>query len=105
MRVAGLHARAPAARLLPASARQRTIGGELRNIRRFVGITTSGSPWWGLRLIGDPGRSLFMKGLKPLYAKGCRMRWMPLHRMNHLTAQDRSAFLAQVRRELSALPP
>ena len=28
-----------------AAGRQRTIGGELRNIRLFVGITTSGSPW------------------------------------------------------------
>jgi NAD(P)H dehydrogenase (quinone) len=29
------------------------------------GITTSGSPWWWLKLIGDPGRSLLMKGLRP----------------------------------------
>jgi putative NADPH-quinone reductase len=87
-----------------ASARQRRIAGELRNIRLFVGITTSGSPWWWLRLIGDPGRSLFMKGLKPLYAKGCQMRWMQLHDMNHVTREDRAAFLAKVRRGLSALP-
>jgi NAD(P)H dehydrogenase (quinone) len=84
-----------------ASARQRTIGGELRNIRRFVGITTSGSPWWWLKLIGDPGRSLFMKGLRPLYAKGCRMQWLQLYNMNHVTAAERDAFLARVRRELS----
>jgi NAD(P)H dehydrogenase (quinone) len=87
-----------------ASARQRTIGGELGNIRLFVGITTSGSPWWWLKVIGDPGRSLFMKGLRPLYAKRCRMRWLQLFNMNHVTTADRDGFLARVKRELAALP-
>jgi putative NADPH-quinone reductase len=86
-----------------ASAKQRTIGGELRNIRLFVGITTSGSPWWWLKVIGDPGRSLFMKGLRPLYAKRCRMRWLQLYNMNHVTQAERETFLARVRRELEAL--
>lgn len=86
-----------------AKAKERRIGGELSNIRLFVGITTSGAPWWWLKLIGDPGRSLFMKGLKPLYAKGCRTRWLQLHNMNHVTADERAAFLARVRRELAGL--
>ena len=86
-----------------AAAKERTIRGELQNIRLFVGITTSGSPWWWLKFIGDPGRSLFMKGLRPLYAKGVRMRWLQLYNMNHVTQQDRENFIARVRRELSAL--
>lgn len=86
-----------------ASARQRTIRGELGNIKLFVGITTSGSPWWWLKVIGDPGRSLFMKGLRPLYAKGCRMRWLQLHDMNHVTAADREEFIRRVRHEMGAL--
>ena len=86
-----------------AKAKQRRIGGELSNIRLFVGITTSGSPWWWLKLIGDPGRSLLMKGLRPLYARGCRRRWLQLHNMNHVTAPEREAFLARVERELRAL--
>jgi NAD(P)H dehydrogenase (quinone) len=86
-----------------ATAKKRTIRGELQNIRRFVGITTSGSPWWWLRVIGDPGRSLLMKGLRPLYARGCRMSWLQLHDMNHATAADRQAFLAKVDRSLRLL--
>ena len=86
-----------------ATAKKRTIRGELQNIRRFVGITTSGSPWWWLRVIGDPGRSLLMKGLRPLYARGCRMSWLQLHDMNHATAADREAFLAKVDRTLRSL--
>lgn len=84
-----------------AKAKQRRIGGELKNIRLFIGITTSGSPWWWLRLIGDPGRSLFMRGLRPLYARGCRMSWLQLYNMNHATQRDREDFLARVSRELS----
>ena len=86
-----------------ASSKKRTIRGELQNIRRFVGITTSGSPWWWLRVIGDPGRSLLMKGLRPLYARGCRMTWLQLHDMNHVTATEREAFLAKVDRTLRTL--
>ncbi len=72
----------------------------LGNIRLFVGITTSGSPWWWLKVVGDPGRSLFMKGLKPLYARGCRLRWLQLYNMNHATPADREAFIARVGHEL-----
>lgn len=86
-----------------ATAKQRTIGGALGNIKLFVGITTSGAPWWWLKWIGDPGRSLFMKGLKPLYAKGCRMKWLQLYNMNHVTQQDREAFLKRVKLTLETL--
>ena len=86
-----------------APAKERTIRGELSNIRLFVGITTSGSPWWWLKVIGDPGRSLLMKGLRPLYIRRCRMRWLQLYNMNHVTADDRAEFLSRVRRELSSL--
>jgi NAD(P)H dehydrogenase (quinone) len=86
-----------------AKAKQRTIGGELTNIKQFIGITTSGAPWWWLKVIGDPGRSLFMKGLRPLYAKRCRLKWLQLYNMNHATAEDRASFLTRIQRELSAL--
>lgn len=86
-----------------AKAKQRRIGGELQNIRLFCGITTSGSPWWWLKLVGDPGRSLFMKALRPLYARGCRLRWLQLYNMNHATDADRAAFLARVSQAMRSL--
>ena len=95
------HTLVPGARLARVHQTQRV--GELRNIRRFVGITTSGSPWWWLALIGNPGRSLFMRGLRPLYAKGCRMKWLQLYNMNHVTQAEREGFLVKVRRELAAI--
>ncbi len=86
-----------------AKSKQRRIDGQLKNIRRFVGITTSGSPWWWLKVVGDPGRSLFTKALRPLYARGCRFGWLQLYNMNHATEADRAAFLAKVARTLEQL--
>lgn len=86
-----------------ATAKERTISGELRNIKLFVGITTSGSPWWWLKVIGDPGRSLFMRALRPLYARRCKMKWLQLYNMNHVTQPEREAFIVRVKRELAAL--
>lgn len=79
------------------------IRGALHNIRTFVGITTSGAPWWWLRVIGDPGRSLFMRGLRPLFAKRCHARWLQLHAMNYQSQRHRQKFLTRVQHSLSGL--
>ena len=81
----------------------RPIRGCLDNIRCFVGITTSGSPWWWLRVIGDPGRSLFMRGLRPLFARRCRAQWLQLHSMNYATREQRHRFLTKVQKRLGSL--
>jgi NAD(P)H dehydrogenase (quinone) len=77
--------------------------GKLKNIRQFVGISTSGSPWWWLKLIRDPGRNIFMRGFKPLYARGCKMHWLQLHNMNNTTQPDREKFIAKVQRLMQTL--
>jgi NAD(P)H dehydrogenase (quinone) len=79
------------------------VEGKLKNIRLFIGITTSGSPWWWLRLIGDPGRSIFMRGFRPLYAKRCKMQWLQLHNMNNTTQRDREKFLDKVQRNMQKI--
>jgi putative NADPH-quinone reductase len=70
--------------------------GTLTNIRTFVGITTSGSPWWWIKLIRDPGRSLWTRGLKPIFHPRCRFHWRQLYSMNHRTDADRAQFLRKV---------
>jgi NAD(P)H dehydrogenase (quinone) len=50
----------------------------LTNVRRFVGITTSGSPWWWLKVIGDPGRKLWTRGLFMRWITGTRADWLQL---------------------------
>jgi NAD(P)H dehydrogenase (quinone) len=76
---------------------------KLRHIRLFVGITTSGSPWWWLRLIRDPGRNLWMRGLRPLFAKRCRVIWRQLHSMNNQSDQARARFLDRIEQSLKTI--
>ncbi len=77
---------------------------KLDNIRLFAVVTTSGSPWWWLRLIRDPGRNLFLRGMRPLLHPRCRVIWRQLHAMNHATSAERGQFLTQVSDTLRRLP-
>lgn len=76
---------------------------KLQQIRLFVGITTSGSPWWWIKLIRDPGRTLWTRGLRVLFNPRCNVVWRQLYNMNHTTDADRAAFLVKVERTLKAL--
>lgn len=86
-----------------SDGKQRLPKSMMSNIRLFVGITTSGSPWWWIRLIRDPGRSLWTRGLRVLFNRRCKVVWQQLYNMNHTTDADRARFLAQVERRLKSL--
>ncbi len=87
----------------PAHQKGRIARGKLSNIRHFVGLTTSGSPWWWLKLIGDPGRCLWTRGLRPIFNLRCRYRWSQLYSINDSTQSERLAHLAHVDRTLRKL--
>ncbi len=76
----------------------------LRHIRRLTVVTTTGSPWWWLKLMGDPGRTLFTRGLRVLFARGCRTTVMQLHNMDNVSREERERFLARVFTTLKAMP-
>lgn len=75
----------------------------LKNIKVFVGITTSGSPGWWLGLIGDPGRKLWTRGLFMRMLTGTRTIWLQLYNMNHTTARGRERFLERIDARLRRL--
>jgi putative NADPH-quinone reductase len=54
----------------------------LTNIRRIGVVTTYGSPWWLLWWVGWPDRRVVRRGLRPLCARGCRISWLGLTRMD-----------------------
>ncbi|MBV7396573.1 NAD(P)H-dependent oxidoreductase [Mameliella sediminis] len=85
------------------SGKGKRATGNLRNIRQFTVVTTSGSPWWWLRLIRDPNRSLMMRGFRVLFHRNCRTSWLQLHSMNHRTETDRQKFLGRVERKLARI--
>lgn len=86
-----------------SDGKQRRPKPKMSHIRLFVGITTSGSPWWWIKLIRDPGRSLWTRGLRVLFHRRCKTVWQQLYNMNHTSDADRAAFLRKVERRLASL--
>lgn len=82
----------------------RPVGPLLQHVQLLGGISTYGAPWWFTRWVGDPGRRILMRGIKPLMHPRCRTFWCALHRMDGVSAAEREAFKAKVRRRLERLP-
>ena len=75
----------------------------LRHIQPLTVITHDGAPWWWLKVMGDPARKLFMRGLRALMAKNCKTTWLQLHNMNNVTRADCDAFISKVTTTLKAM--
>ena len=69
----------------------------LTNIRRIAVVTTYGSPLWLLWYIGWPDRRVMGRGLRRLCARGCKLDWLYLTRMDHRQRPELERFLARVR--------
>jgi putative NADPH-quinone reductase len=75
----------------------------MTHIRLIGGVSTYGSPWWLIRWVGDPGRRVIMRGIRPLCAARCRTFWLAHYKMDSSTAESRTAFMAKVRAKLAAV--
>ncbi|PZU20335.1 MAG: NAD(P)H dehydrogenase [Shinella sp.] len=73
----------------------------LRHVRVF---TTTGSPWWVVRLyMGDPVRRLLKRGIVTACTKGADFRMLALHDMDRRKAPHLKAHLEKIRRLMLAL--
>ncbi|GIX11651.1 NAD(P)H-dependent oxidoreductase [Elioraea sp.] len=68
----------------------------LTNIRRIAVVTTYGSPSWLLWAIGRPDRKLVGRALRRLCARGCRLDWLSLTRMDRRDPPELASFRARV---------
>lgn len=68
----------------------------LTNIRRIAVVTTYGSPRWLLWYLGWPDRRLLGRGLRRLCARGCRLDWLSLTRMDQRQRGELAAFRDRV---------
>jgi putative NADPH-quinone reductase len=73
----------------------------LTNIRRIAVVTSYGSPLWLLWYIGWPDYKLVSRGLRRLCAKGCRLDWLYLTRMDQRTRPECAAHIARVRQHFA----
>ncbi len=78
------------------------IQPRLTNIRRIGVVTTYGSPLWLLLWLGWPDRRVIGGGIRRLCAKGCRLDWLYLTRMNFRTRTECTGFIDRVKARLSA---
>ena len=70
---------------------------KLTNIRLFWALTTTGSPWWIVKLyMGDPVRRLLKRGIASFCAKKLDFRMMTLHDMDRVSEGRRRAHLKRV---------
>ena len=76
----------------------------MQHVEVVGGISTYGAPWWFTRWVGDPGRRIVMRGLKPLMHPRCRTFWCALHKMDSVDEGRRRLFMARVVRTLERLP-
>ena len=93
----------PGVAFLPPAQKGAAAAPGLRHIQRLTVITHGGSPWWWLKVIGDPARRLFTRGLRALMAKNCKTTWHQLHNMNNVSRAECEAFVAKVQSSLKAL--
>lgn len=88
----------------PATQKGERLKPAMQHIHRLTVITHGGSPWWWLKVIGDPHRKFFFKGMRMLFAKDCVCTWMQLHDMNNVLEKDCTRFLNRVKNALLKVP-
>ena len=93
----------PGVAFLPPPEKGAVAVPGLRHITHLTVITHGGAPWWWLKVIGDPARRLFMRGLRALMAKRCKTTWLQLHNMNNVSRADCEGFIAKVQTTLKAV--
>jgi NAD(P)H dehydrogenase (quinone) len=93
----------PGVAFLPPPVKGQTAVPGLRHIQRLTIITHGGAPWWWLKVIGDPAKKLFLRGLRALMAKNCKTTWLQLYNMNNVSRTDCTAFITKVQTRLKAM--
>lgn len=81
---------------------QRTVP-RMQDKKLIAVVTTCGSPKWWIWLIRDPVRSLFKRGLRPLFGKRCRYVWCQLYNMNYVDRDEGARFLNYVERKMKTI--
>ena len=69
----------------------------LQNLRRIVGITTYGRPWWNALLLSDPPKRIMTRYLPRFTGGKAKVDYYALRHMNVATLEQRQAFMRKVR--------
>ena len=76
----------------------------LHNIKLFWALTTTGSPWWVVKVyMGDPVRRLLKRGIAAFCSRHVQFRMISLHDMDRVTAKQRTAHLAKIEKAIARI--
>ena len=79
------------------------IQPRLTRLRHVLALTSTGSPWWIVRLVmGDPVRRLLRRGIVLGCAPQARFHMLTLHSMDRASDAERARHLARVDRLVAA---
>ena len=75
----------------------------LSNVRRIVGITSYGSPWWVVKTLQDGGRRTLARALRMSCGLRTPTTWLGLYSVDTAGAEERKAFLDRVEHRMGQL--
>ena len=75
----------------------------LTHVRRIVGISTYGSPWFVTKVINDNGRRMLTRALRVSTGLRARPTWLALYSMDATSDEQRRAFLEKVEQRMAEL--
>ena len=75
----------------------------LRNVRRFITVTTYGSPRRVNAIQGEPGKRIALRSVRLMFGLRCRSTWLAMYGLDRASAHSRAAFERRVRRRISSL--
>lgn len=85
----------------------RMVDGRVRpalgHVRRIVGISTYGSPWWVIKALNDGGRRTIARTLR-LSCRRARVTWIGCYSTDTAGHAERAAFLDRVEHTMAHLP-
>lgn len=61
-------------------------------------VTTFGNKFWEVLYVGDPGRRIISRGLRPLFHPECTLLWKGLYNVEKCKPEARTAFLEDIKR-------
>ena len=74
----------------------------LQNLKRIVGITTYGRPWWNALLVGNPPKKIMTRYLPRFSGGRAKVDYYALRHMNVATLEQRVAFMRKVRAAMAS---
>jgi putative NADPH-quinone reductase len=75
----------------------------LTHVRRIVGVSTYGSPWWYVKAVNDNGRRVLTRALRMSCGWTTRCTWIGLYALDTRTDDERRAFLTRVEQRMAVI--